>query len=566
MYISGVYLKGYRNYSDAYVKLNKATLIIGANDVGKTNLIHAIRLLLDKSFSELDLEPKNNDFHIDSSGNQSDEIEITLHFSDVEEDAVLSRLAGSVSDAGRTVIRYVAYRTTLEYKIFIGFNVKHMEEVSSRFYLKYLNMRYIKSQRDLDKYINVEKRHLLKLAQDSRTQEQIESDKGILNELDDLLVGVNNKVKAISYVTTATDELNDELKKLSYSNDRYNVQLDSGAIGTDQFIEKLELSSNANGSKVMLGGDGFNNQILLALWKTKSVREDDVENEVVIYCIEEPEAHLYPHQQRKVSSYLINDLPGQSIVTTHSPQIAVNYSPDSIVKIHSYNGSSEAASEGCSECISDAWDGMGYRMSIIPAEAFFANVVFLVEGPSEVLFYEQLANTLKIDLDFYNISIISVDGVQFDVYKKILDAFNISWVARTDNDGSKVPKKQEWQYAGINRALKLCNLASKDNQQSEITLPELITAWGDYSPIVNRHGVYLSFSDLEGDLSNEFTLEVMDYSGKDDIDSAANYLRSKKAIRMRELLKLYKQNLIKLESGDLARPLYHCERLARGEE
>ncbi|HAT5001340.1 TPA: AAA family ATPase, partial [Serratia marcescens] len=290
MYISGVYLKGYRNYSDAYVKLNKATLIIGANDVGKTNLIHAIRLLLDKSFSELDLEPKNNDFHIDSSGNQSDEIEITLHFSDVEEDAVLSRLAGSVSDAGRTVIRYVAYRTTLEYKIFIGFNVKHMEEVSSRFYLKYLNMRYIKSQRDLDKYINVEKRHLLKLAQDSRTQEQIESDKGILNELDDLLVGVNNKVKAISYVTTATDELNDELKKLSYSNDRYNVQLDSGAIGTDQFIEKLELSSNANGSKVMLGGDGFNNQILLALWKTKSVREHDVENEVVIYCIEEPEA------------------------------------------------------------------------------------------------------------------------------------------------------------------------------------------------------------------------------------------------------------------------------------
>lgn len=565
MYISSVYLKGYRNYSDAYVKLNRATLILGANDVGKTNLIHAMRLLLDKSLSEFDLEPKNNDFHINLEGEQSDEIEITLAFNEVKEDAVLSKLGGNVSEAGETFIRYIAHRKTLEYKIFIGFNVNNMEEVPSRFYLKYLNMRYIKSQRDLEKYINVEKRHLLKLAQDSRTEAQIEGDKAIFNQLDNLLFDVNEKVKDISYVSMATTELNTELKKLSYSNDRYNVQLDSGAIGTDQFIEKLELSSNTNGSKVMLGGDGFNNQILLALWKSKSVREHDIDNEVVIYCVEEPEAHLYPHQQRKISNYLINDLPGQSIVTTHSPQIAVNYSPDSIIKIYSHNGSSEAASEGCSKCISDAWDGMGYRMSIIPAEAFFSNVVLLVEGPSEVLFYEQMAKILCVDLDFYNISIISVDGVQFDVYKEILDSFNISWVARTDNDSAKVPKKQEWQYSGINRALRLCGLSNKENKSSEISLHDLISEWGCYTPTINQYGVYLSFSDLEGDLSSELSKELMDYSGKDDIDAAANYLRAKKAIRMREFLNIYKESLLNLKDNDLVRPLYHCEKLARGE-
>ena len=62
----------------------------------------------------------------------------------------------------------------------------------------------------------------------------------------------------------------------------------------------------------MLGGDGFNNQILLALWKAKSVHEHDVESEVVIYCIEEPEAHLFPHQQRKLAAYLIDKLPRPS--------------------------------------------------------------------------------------------------------------------------------------------------------------------------------------------------------------------------------------------------------------
>ncbi|MCS5959715.1 hypothetical protein LNP74_02410 [Klebsiella pneumoniae subsp. pneumoniae] len=74
-------------------------------------------------------------------------------------------------------------------------------------------------------------------------------DEEILNSLSDLLVNVNDKVKEISYVSSATKELNDELKKLSYNNEKISVMLDSGAIGIDQFIEKLELSSNTNGKK-----------------------------------------------------------------------------------------------------------------------------------------------------------------------------------------------------------------------------------------------------------------------------------------------------------------------------
>ena len=62
---------------------------------------------------------------------------------------------------------------------------------------------------------------------------------------------------------------------------------------------------------------------------------------------------------------------------------------------------------------------MGYRMSILPAEAFFASAVLLVEGPSEMLFYNVLAEKIGVDLDALNISILSVDGIQFDVYIKI---------------------------------------------------------------------------------------------------------------------------------------------------
>ncbi len=45
-----------------------------------------------------------------------------------------------------------------------------------------------------------------------RDHEQVIKDEEILNSLSDLLVNVNDKVKEISYVSSATKELNDELK------------------------------------------------------------------------------------------------------------------------------------------------------------------------------------------------------------------------------------------------------------------------------------------------------------------------------------------------------------------
>ena len=43
MILADITLKGFRNYKDAHIKLEKNTLIIGAN------LIWAMRLLLDRS-------------------------------------------------------------------------------------------------------------------------------------------------------------------------------------------------------------------------------------------------------------------------------------------------------------------------------------------------------------------------------------------------------------------------------------------------------------------------------------------------------------------------------------
>ncbi|PSW26174.1 ATP-dependent endonuclease [Photobacterium phosphoreum] len=564
MEISSLCLKGFRNFKKADINFNTNTLIIGANDVGKSNMLYALRMLLDKSLSDADIEPSKLDFHHSAMG-IADELEITIKFKNITEDAVLSILKGNVSDNGESYIRYIAQKYDLSFKIFIGYSLDDLQEIPSRFYLKYMNLKYIQSQRDLDKYIKKEKRQLLKIAQQNLSDDEREEDDDLLTEISSNLGELNEKISQLVYVDRATSDVNKELKMLAHHYADYKVQLGTGAIQVSDFIDNLQLGANQNGSNVMLGGDGRNNQILLALWKAKSIKEHDLDNEVVFYVIEEPEAHLHPHQQRKLASYLIDQLPGQSIISTHSPQIAVNFKPDSIIRLLCKDYSTVAASDGCASGIAKRWEDMSYRMSILPAETFFSNGVFLVEGPSEILFYNELSKQLNIDLDYENLSILSVDGISFKVYIDILNTLEIPWVMRTDNDISKVSGQSKWQYAGFNRCLNLINERPIEHSNINVTQQETIDngQWNWVSDLVNRDGIYLSKVDLETDLIRELPEPILKAFDKKNEGSAIDYLQKKKALRMRELLKSIKSDLYKLNTGDLAKPLHNLVALIR---
>lgn len=106
LYISQVYIKGFRNFKDSQINFNEKTLVLGANDIGKSNLIHALRILLDKKLSEADIEPKDSDYYVHEKVN---EIFIRLKFDGVTEDCVKGKIGKFVSDQG---VLYLAYKAT----------------------------------------------------------------------------------------------------------------------------------------------------------------------------------------------------------------------------------------------------------------------------------------------------------------------------------------------------------------------------------------------------------------------------------------------------------------------
>jgi putative ATP-dependent endonuclease of OLD family len=576
MILSTVKIAGFRNFKKSTINFAEKSLIIGANDVGKTNLIWAIRLLLDKGLSEYEVEPKDSDFY---AFEETNEFTILLHFKEVKEDCVVAKLKGKISDADELFLQYKGLRdkTTKAktYKLYAGINVSSLEEIEDRYYRKVLNLKYISSRRDFHNYINREKTNLFQSAKEGREAAEITNDDKLYGEISTNLQAVDQKIPELSYIAKATDTINTELNKLSIHHQTQQIVFDANTSNVDSFINNVSIASKSKNKNLVVGGDGKLNQIFLSLWASRNKLTDDLE-EVSIICIEEPEAHLHPHQQRKLAEYLGSTLTGQVIITTHSPQIACEYTPNSIIRLVPTNKGTVAASDGCSKIIDDAFKSFGYRLSIIPAEAFFADVVFLVEGPSEEMFYKTLAKQLKIDLDRLNISVLMVDGVGFETFIKILSSLGIKWVLRTDNDISKVPHVAEYTFAGVKRIMEYYDKHAVKDAACDATINQYkalhrgfptnvppqanIDGMAKITDALAQQGSFVSVIDLETDLVNsKIATDLQKHYGTTVATEIIAAMQTRKAINMYEFLLDYKDCLAQLAGDPIAAPLIFCK-------
>lgn len=209
MRLKRLYIKGFRNFKEVTVNFNEHSLMIGANDVGKTNMIYALRLLLDRSFSDYDYELAESDFF---AYEETHEIVIRAYFDSITEDCIIARLPGKISDDGNLVLQYTARINNgkVEYQFFCGKSDTDddLNEIDSPFYRKYLNLKYISSRREFWSYINKTKKELLLQAKGNRTDEIIEADDALYSEIEQKLQEVDSKIPQLSYVKNATEHLN----------------------------------------------------------------------------------------------------------------------------------------------------------------------------------------------------------------------------------------------------------------------------------------------------------------------------------------------------------------------
>ncbi|WP_165062949.1 ATP-dependent endonuclease [Adlercreutzia sp. ZJ154] len=573
MKISELHIKGFRNFINETIHFNDKTLIIGGNDTGKTNLLYALRILFDPSLSSRNLELSSTDFNIYSC---ADSIEITAKLEDISEDYVNSALKGAVDDG----IAYIRFSLSAEsdYEFFMGHSLETLEPCNGRPYIKNLAIEYVGSNRDLSAFLKRQQNKLLAIARDQRDDEQASADDESVKRIQDDLIELNDQISNLHYINDSLSIVNEEMSALSIGNDGYTAKLVAGNTDANKLLDNLQLTYLRGDSPLVFGGDGRGNQLYFATWMSEQQLIKRREK-AVIFAIEEPEAHLHPHQQRSLADYLSSAIDGQVLITTHSPQIVEKFSNGMILRLtgHDIEGSQV---RGCSANVDEALAKMGYRLNAVSTEVFFSNGVLLVEGPSERLFYTAVSHVLDRNIDQSNISILSVDGVGFEPYIRTCIELGIPFALRTDNDVFKGSDGFKKRLAGVKRVADLAekyiddeNLMTliektKGDLSWEITeeMPESAkNAEKELVDEFEKHGLFLSgHKDLENDLAfGPLSEELVRFFGVGDPDEAVKVMQERKAENMHRFIGS-NPALACLRDDPIVAPLRYIQNQVRG--
>ncbi|OYX26266.1 MAG: hypothetical protein B7Z06_05930 [Flavobacteriales bacterium 32-35-8] len=353
--VDAVRIANFRGIKEVEVHLAPNTLLVGANNAGKTSFLKALHLALGADRRSLSKE----DFHDDGSNEKANSKDILIDirivpydFENNKRNTVFSdnwaeKVFGSSIKTDNNDNEFICFRTRGFYDLLKGYSFEILELINWEPYvslneegevisswkettaknkftkIEAIPLFFIDAQRDIQLDLKDKSSYLGKLTERLEIKDaQIIEIEGKLNKINSDIV---NESPILEHLKVTLQELNKTVNSQGTGVEISPINKKIRDIGRNLNInfkdtdkESLPLDYHGMGTRSWASVLTLNAFIS---WNENPRNENVKDPFFPIIGLEEPESHLHPNAQRHLFRQL-DEIKGQKIISTHSPFIA----------------------------------------------------------------------------------------------------------------------------------------------------------------------------------------------------------------------------------------------------